>query len=505
MATPLTTETLGTLEVPVPTYDRSGLRVGIVHIGVGGFHRAHQAMYLDRLMEDGRAHDWAICGVGVLEGDRRMAEVTAAQDGLYTLVLKHPDGTREPRVIGSMTEYLLAPDDPEAVLARMTDPAVRIVGLTVTEGGYHVNPSTGEFDDSDPAIRHDLAREGPPQSTFGFLVEALRRRRDAGTAPFTVMSCDNIQGNGHVAHRMLGAFARAQDADLAAWIEAEVPFPNSMVDRITPRTTDDDRAEVVERFGIDDAWPVVAEPFCQWVLEDRFVVPGERGDGVRPSSRPPFDEAGVQVVDDVEPYELMKLRLLNAGHQAIAYLGYLAGYRYAHEVSGDPLFAGFTRGYMDDEGTPTLAPVPGVDLDEYKSTLLERFANPEIRDTLARLAAESSDRIPTWLVPVIRWNLAHGGAIDRSALVVAAWARYAEGVDEAGEPIEVVDTGRADDRIAAAGRYPDEPLAFLDDRALFGDLIDDERFTSAYRAHLDALHADGARTTVQALEDRLGS
>ena len=493
MAIPLSQATLGDVPVPVPTYDRSALSTGIVHFGVGGFHRAHQAMYVDALMNRGEALDWAICGVGVLEADRRMAEVTREQDGLYTLVLKHADGRREARVIGSMIDYLYAPDDPEAVLGRMTDPATRIVSLTVTEGGYHKNASTGEFDDRDPAIRADLGA-GPgtaPRTAFGFVVEALRRRRDDGTGPFTVMSCDNIQGNGHVAHAMITAYARRRDPDLAEWIEEHVPFPNSMVDRITPRTTDDDRAEL-EHAGVADAWPVVCEPFTQWVLEDRFAA-----------GRPPFEHVGVQLVEDVEPYELMKLRLLNASHQAIAYLGYLAGYRYAHEVAADELFARFTRAYMDHEGTPTLQPVPGVDLDEYKTTLIERFANPSIRDTLARLAAESSDRIPTWLVPVIRINLENGGEIERSALVVAAWARYAEGIDEAGEPIEVVDGDRADERVAAARRYPEEPLAFLADRDLFGDLIDDERFTTAYRAHLDALHSQGARATVEDLMPRL--
>ena len=492
-ATPLRADTVADLDVPGPTYDRDGLTVGIVHIGVGGFHRAHQAMYLDRLMNDGAAHEWAECGVGVLDADHAMGEVLARQDHLYTLVEKHADGDRTPRVIGSMTDFLVAPDDPEAVLARMAEPAVRIVSLTVTEGGYHVNRSTGEFDRDDADIEHDISNpEESPRSAFGVIVEALRRRRDAGTGPFTVMSCDNIPGNGDVAHRMITAFARLRDAELADWIEREVPFPNSMVDRITPRTTDDDRTELAERSGIDDGWPVVCEPFVQWVLEDRFVA-----------GRPAFQDVGVQMVDDVTPYELMKLRLLNCSHQAIAYLGYLAGYRYAHEVAADDLFAGFVRGYMDDEGTPTLPPVPGQDLDDYKATLLERFANPEIRDTLARLGAESSDRIPTWLVPVIRENLASGGEVDRSALVVAAWARYAEGVDEAGERIEVEDTGRAEERTAAARRYPDEPLAFLADRDLFGDLVDDERFTTAYRAHLDALHADGARATVEDLERRL--
>lgn len=485
---------LAELSVPVPDYDRDALAVGIVHIGVGGFHRAHQAMYLDRLFAADRDHDWALCGVGVLDADRAMGAVMERQDDLYTLVLKHADGSREPRVIGSMVDYLVAPDDPEAVLERMTDPTTRIVSLTVTEGGYHVNTATGEFDGSEESVAHDIARDADtvPRSAFGFLVEALRRRRAEGTGPFTVMSCDNIAGNGDVAHRMITAFARLRDErsgdDVADWIEREVPFPNSMVDRITPRTTDDDRRELAERFGVDDGWPVVCESFTQWVLEDRFAA-----------GRPAFEEAGVQVVDDVEPYELMKLRLLNASHQAIAYLGYLAGFRYAHEVCADDEFVRFVRGYMDDEATPTLLPVPGVDLEDYKATLIERFANPEIRDTLARLAAESSDRIPPWLVPVIRRNLADDGEIERSALIVAAWARYAEGVDEAGEPIEVVDTGRAEERTAAARRYPDEPLAFLEDRALFGDLVDDERFTAAYRRHLDRLHADGARAALRAV------
>lgn len=493
---PLSAETLPSLasSLPTPDYDRSAVRTGIVHFGVGGFHRAHQAMYLDRLMREGEALDWGICGVGVLPGDARMAEIMAAQDCLYTLVLKHPDGTYEPRVIGSLVEYLFAPADPEAVLEKMADPATRIVSLTVTEGGYHVHPVTGELDTRDPRLQADLAGEAATQTTFGFITEALRRRRERGVPPFTVMSCDNIQGNGDVAHRMITAFARLRDertgGDLAAWVEREVPFPNSMVDRITPVTTDEDRAAVAERFGVQDAWPVMCEPFVQWVLEDRFS-----------QGRPAYERVGVQVVEDVHPYELMKLRLLNASHQALAYLGYLAGYRYAHEASSDPLFADFLLAYMDREATPTLEPVPGVDLAEYKPGLVERFANPEVRDTLARLAAESSDRIPTWLVPVIRWNLAHDGEVECSALVVAAWARYAEGVDEAGEEITVVDR-LADERMAAAraqvGEDADE-LAFLRNEDLFGDLAADERFTEAYRRSLASLHEKGARETLQAL------
>ncbi len=490
----LSADTLDAItSVPTPSYDLDAVTTGVVHFGVGGFHRAHQAMYLDRLMERGQALDWGICGVGVLPHDKRMRDVLTQQDCLYTLVLKHPDGRLEPRVIGSLRDYLYAPDDPEAVLSRMADPATRIVSLTVTEGGYHVHPVTGEFDDRDDDIRHDV-EAGPddraPRTMFGFVTAALRRRRDAGTPAFTVMSCDNIPGNGDVAHQMITAFARLQDAELADWIEAEVPFPNSMVDRITPVTNDDDRAELAEQFGVEDDWPVVCEPFTQWVLEDRFAA-----------GRPAFDEVEVQLVDDVEPYELMKLRLLNASHQALCYLGYLAGHRYAHEVCQDELFADFLLAYMDREATPTLEPVPGVDVDAYKPHLIERFANPEVRDTLARLCAESSDRIPKWLLPVVRHNLDHDGEIECSALVVAAWARYAEGVDEQGEPIEVVDR-LADQLVETAHRQRDEPLAFLQDRGLFGDLVDDERFTAAYSAALDSLHQHGARATLEAWRDR---
>jgi mannitol 2-dehydrogenase len=488
-------------EVAVPGYDRSKVSVGIVHFGVGGFHRAHEAMYLDRLMDDrliddrliddrpatdGSALDWGICGVGVLPGDRRMAEALAAQDHLYTLIVKHPDGTWEPRVIGSIVDYLFAPDSPEAVIERLAAPATRIVSLTVTEGGYNIHAVTGEFDAENPGVRRDLEPGAVPSTTFGLITEALVRRRDRGLAPFTVLSCDNIQSNGDVARRAIAAFAGLREPALGEWVQAEVPFPNSMVDRITPMTTDADRAELASRFGVEDQWPVVCEPFTQWVAEDRFVA------------RPPLQDAGVQLVDDVEPYELMKLRLLNAGHQALCYFGYLSGYRLVHEAAQDPLFADFLLAYMRSEATPTLRPVPGIDLRAYQEKLIERFSNDQVRDTIARLCAESSDRIPKWLLPVIGENLDSGGDITLSAAVVASWARYAEGVDEDGNPIEVVDR-LADTLTAAARGQRRDPLAFLRNRELFGDLVERQRFTTAYLAALESLHDRGARKTLEAL------
>jgi mannitol 2-dehydrogenase len=476
--------------VAVPQYDRGAVTAGIVHIGVGGFHRAHQALYLDRLMNAGKALDWGICGVGVLPGDSRMRDALKAQDCLYTLVEKSPDGSQSARVVGSIVDYLLAPDDPEAVIEKMADEGIRIVSLTVTEGGYNFNAVTGEFQADDPGVVHDLAPGAAPTTSFGLVIEALARRRRRGLPPFTVLSCDNIQGNGDAARRSFTAFARLRDEKLGdeklgEWVEQEVRFPNCMVDRITPVTTDGDRAALAEKFGIEDRWPVVCEPFIQWVLDDDF------GNG-----RPPFEEAGVQVVGDVEPYELMKLRLLNASHQSLCYLGYLDGYRMVHEVCQDPLYAEFLLGYMDREATPTLQPVPGIDLDAYKHELIARFSNAHVADTVARLCAGSSDRIPKWVLPVIRHNLKTDGEIEHAVAVVAAWARYAEGVDEHGQPIEVVDRLK-DTLMANAGRQREDPLAFVRNRDLFGDLVDEERFTSTYQRHLASLHEDGARATVE--------
>ncbi|PRY14018.1 mannitol dehydrogenase family protein [Kineococcus rhizosphaerae] len=492
MSLPLTTENLAAIgaEVPVPSYDRSQVTPGIVHLGVGGFHRAHQAMYLDRLMNDGEALDWGIRGIGVLPHDARMKEVMDAQDGLYTLVLKDPDGSREPRVIGSILDFLHAPADPDAAIEAMADPRIRIVSLTVTEGGYNIDAVTGEFVLDEPGVAADLTDGAVPRTSFGLVTEALRRRRDRGVPAFTVMSCDNIQGNGHVARKVFTTFATAKDAELGAWISENVRFPNCMVDRITPGTTDDDRAEVTDRFGIEDAWPVVCEPFVQWVLEDDFGL-----------GRPPYEDAGVQVVDDVEPYELMKLRLLNASHQALCYFGYLAGYRLVHDVAQDPLFATFLLAYMEREGTPTLAPVPGIDLDAYRRELISRFSNGEVRDTVARLCNESSDRIPKWLIPVIKEQIASGGEFFRAAAVVASWARYAEGVDEQGEPIEVSDR-IAERLVATAQKNRTDPTAFIADRSLFGDLADDEGFVAEYTATLASLHAKGARATLEDLVAR---
>ncbi|GBF05467.1 mannitol 2-dehydrogenase [Deinococcus aerius] len=487
MTVKLNLSTLATLgpRVAVPRYDPGKLTSGIVHFGVGGFHRSHQAMYLDRLLNAGGHSEWAICGVGVLPGDARMKGVFARQDNLYTLVTRSPDGTSEARVIGAIREYLFAPDDPEAVLEKLANPATRIVSLTVTEGGYGINNATGEFDPSAPDLRHDLTPGSVPRTVFGFVTEGLRRRRERGLAPFTVMSCDNMQGNGHVAGRAFTAFARLKDPELGEWVARHVAFPNSMVDRITPVTTPQMRQQVADEYGIDDEWPVVAESFTQWVLEDHFTL-----------GRPPLEEVGVQVVGDVEPYELMKLRLLNASHQAMGHLGLLAGFTYAHEVCQHPAFVEFLLGYMAHEATPTLRPVPGVDLAAYQQELIARFANPAIGDTLARLVVEGSERIPKFLLPVVGEQLASGGEIGRSALVIAAWSLYVAAVQEGRFP-PLVDP-RAERLTDAALREAGQPGAFLDLRDIFGDLGQSARFRSAYLEARDRLRREGVLGAIQA-------
>jgi len=464
----LTKSTLAQLSIDKPTYDRDEIGIGIVHFGVGGFHRAHQAMYLDRLLEMGLAKDWGICGVGVLPADRKMADVMAAQDGLYTLLLEKPDGSREARVIGSIVDYRYAPDDPEAVVELLAAPSTRIISLTITEGGYNIENIDGV-------------------NVFGLVADALARRRDRGLGSPTIVSCDNIEGNGHVARHAFTTYAERVHPGLGEWMEANTRFPNSMVDRITPVTTPDVIAVLADDFGVEDQWPVAAEPFTSWVLEDDFC------DG-----RPPLEKADVLLVDDVTPYELMKLRLLNASHQSLCYFAYLAGYRLVHDAAGDPLFAEFLRQYMDSEATPTLKPVPGIDLPDYKRTLIERFANPGVKDTIVRLCFGSSDRIPKWLLPVIRANLASGGPVRLSAATVASWARYAEGVDEDGQPIDVQDQ-LAETLVPLARSQHEHPTAFIENTDVFGDLATQPRFVEAYLWALDSLHRDGARATLETL------
>ncbi|VVP66505.1 mannitol dehydrogenase family protein [Pseudomonas fluorescens] len=426
----LNTQNLNRLaaEVQLPAYSLSDTRQSIAHIGVGGFHRAHQAYYTDALMNTGEALDWAICGVGLRAEDRRARDDLKEQDYLFTLFELGDSDDTEVRVIGAIRDMLLAEDGAQALIDKLADPQIRIVSLTITEGGYCIDDSNGEFMAHLPQIQHDLAHPGAPTTVFGFLCAALEKRRGAGTPAFTIMSCDNLPHNGAVTRKALLAFATLRNTGLRDWIEQNVSFPNAMVDRITPMTSTAHRLQLADKHAVDDAWPVVCEPFVQWVLEDKFV-----------NGRPAWEKVGVQFTDDVSPYEEMKIKLLNGSHLALTYLGFLKGYRFVHETMNDPLFVRYMRAYMDLDVTPQLAPVPGINLDDYKDTLVARFSNQAIADQLERVCSDGSSKFPKFTVPTINRLIADGRETRRAALVVAAWALYLKGVDENGDTYSIPD------------------------------------------------------------------
>jgi fructuronate reductase/mannitol 2-dehydrogenase len=459
----LTAATLVSLPegVDAPGYDRAALRSGVVHFGVGGFHRAHQAMYFDELARRGLGDGWGLTGVGLHRPE--MGEVMRAQDCLYLVVARGARGTTV-RVVGVMGTYLFAPDQREAVLETLSDPATKLVTLTITGNGYLLSPD-GDFSDDDPLVAAELEDPGRPDTVFGYLVEALDRRRAAGVAPFTVLSCDNIPGNGAAARTMV------------------VAFPASMVDRITPETTPEERERIVRSLGVDDRWPVITEPFSQWVVEDNFC-----------NDRPPLDEVGVQFVADVAPYELTKKRLLNASHCALGYLGYLAGYRTTAEVMADPAYAAYVSALID-EVVPLLPRVDGMELGAYKKSLLERLANPEMSDQLSRLCRRGSTKVPSYLLPSITETRAAGRPAPMLTLAVAGWFRYLQGHDYAGEPIDI-EGPRSEEFVELARQEGADPRPLLTVRQVFGDLADDASFVRDLHVASEALRA-GPRETIQ--------
>ena len=477
----LNTENMSLLTdiIPLPKYDRSKVKTGIVHVGVGGFHRSHQAYYTDLLMNKTNITDWGICGVGLRKEDKRIKDVLEEQDYLYTLIIRHPDGKVETRVIGSIVDFLLSIDDPMAVINKMADEQTKIVSLTITEGGYNLNSSTGEFEFNNPDVQHDLENSDNPKLVFGYLTAALKKRRDSGIPPFTIQSCDNVQHNGDMTRNMLLAFAQRQDKELADWIEKKVSFPNAMVDRITPVTTSKDIDFLKNELGLVDKWPVTCEPFTQWVIEDNFS-----------NGRPEWEKVGVQFVSDVTPYEKMKIRLLNAGHSVLGLLGSIHGHETIDGAVSDPLFSKYLRNFMDIEATPILDAVEGIDLENYKDSLIERFGNPNIKDNLARICLESSAKLPKFLIATINENLANGGSIKYSTLVIAVWCLYSDnGINRHGIKLEIVDEMKEELHKAAKGTE-DNPLSLLKLESIFGGLINNERFTTLYSEMIEAIYKD---------------
>ena len=464
-----------------PAFDPASVRSGIVHLGLGGFHRAHMARYTHDLMN--RRPDsleWGIVGVGLMPGDERMRESLAPQDALYALV-ERQEADERVTVVGSLADILYAGRSSTAVLGTIDDPAVRIVSLTVTDSGYCLNSATKQLDPAHPLVVHDLAHPEQPRSAIGVIVEAYRRRMSSRLPAFTALTCDNIEHNGVVLSRAVLALARLRDPSLADWIATNARFPNTMVDRITPVTTPDDVSYLAERFAIDDRWPVFSEAFRQWVIEDEFV-----------GGRPAWEEVGAQFVPDVAPYELMKLRLLNATHLAIAGLGRLAGYNYIDETLRDPSLRAYMAALMDRETGPTLLPVPGVDVAAYKLQLLDRFSNSNIKDTVDRVNADAPINL---LIDPIRDRLGADASVELLALGLAAWLRRVRGEDESGRPISVVHPLASLLRARAIEGGTD-PRPLLAIPSLFGELADNQSFVNALQRWLALLYAVGARATL---------
>ncbi len=485
---------LSTAALPVETpemqlyaYDRNTVTPGIVHLGIGAFHRAHMAAYVDSLLVDNPS--WGIIGASLRRPDTR--DALAPQDFLYTLAIRDASGTKC-RVIGSILDVLDANTQRNQLIETMADSAIHIVSLTVTEKGYCHDPATGELDENHPDIVHDLAHPDAPVSAPGIIVKALELRHKRGLVPFTVMSCDNLPSNGKTAGRIVRRFAELSggDANFIEYVGA-VSFPSTMIDRIVPATTDADREIVNKIIRLDDAWPIMTEPFTQWVIEDDF-----------PAGRPPFETVGAELVEDVEPFELMKLRMLNGSHSTMAYLGYLSGYQYVSEAIADPAIHKLIHGLMTDEVMATL-PMPRATLEAYRDQLLARFANPALKHRTWQIAMDGTQKLPQRLLGTIHDRLEKGQSIQRLALGVAAWMRYVTGIDEQGQPIDVKDPHAARLRAIADGAGRDaEKLAagLLAVQEVFGtDLPGNAAFTGPVTNHLKSLLESGAKATVSAL------
>ncbi|MGX5736023.1 mannitol dehydrogenase family protein [Bosea thiooxidans] len=470
-----------------PAYDRAALKPGIVHLGLGAFARGHLAEYTEDALEK-RFGAWGIVGASLQRPDQR--DRLRPQAGLYTLLKRAPAGP-ELRIIGSVLEVLVASESPAALVARLAAPETRIVSLTVTEKGYCHDPATGRLKADHPDIVHDLANPATPRSAVGMLVAGLKARRDAGLGPFTALCCDNLPSNGHVLRGLVRDFAALVDDRLAAWIEANGAFPATMVDRIVPATTDADIAEVAKLIGVEDAAPVIGEPFRQWAIEDVFAA-----------GRPDWHEVGAQMVSEVGPFEFMKLRMLNGAHSSLAYLGYLSGHETVAEASGDPVLARFLEGLWA-EIMPTVPAPQGVVLGDYAKALLARFQNPAIRHRTWQIAMDGSQKLPQRLLGTIRERLKVGAPIDHLALGVAAWMRYVTGTDEKGAAIDVRDPLAAElkRRTEAAGRDAAALVTALTGiEAIFGtDLPGEAHFTKAVTTHLASLFEKGAKATAASL------
>jgi mannitol 2-dehydrogenase len=484
--TKLSLATLGSInsEVAVPKYKHSDLKAGILHFGVGNFHRAHMAVYLDDLFNLGLDHDWALVGAGVMPSDEMTRQKLATQNFLTTVV--EQDNDLSTAHITSPLLDFIPPADKSAMISKLCDPDIRIVSLTITEGGYFIDPATGRFNPAHPAIAKDAANPTDPSTVFGFIVAGLAKRRAAGVPPYTVMSCDNVPHNGVVTRNAVVGLAQLQNASLGEWISNNVAFPNGMVDRITPATGDRERKICAETFGVDDVWPVFCEEFRQWVLEDSFTM-----------GRPALEKVGVTFVEDVTPYEHMKIRILNGGHAVIGYAAGLLDVHFVHEAMEHSLVHGFLRKIANDEIIPCIPPVPNTDLADYYKLIERRFANPKIGDTVRRLCLDGSNRQPKFIVPSIADRLKTGKSVKGLALESALWCRYCFGTTDSGAVTEPNDPNW-DHLQSTASAAKSKPEAWLAMSEVYGETGNSPILRQEFTTALNALWTNGTEATLKA-------
>jgi mannitol 2-dehydrogenase len=470
--------------IQCPSYDRSRTLPSLVHIGVGGFNRSHLAVYLDDLLARDNQKRWGEFGVGLLPADKQLNAALTQQDYLYGLML-FDTGQESYRIVGSLVGHLYAPESTEAVLERLTSPDCAIVSLTVTEGGYFIEDSSGRFLADHENIRHDLEHPDSPRTWLGYVAEAANRRMKTGAAPFTLLSCDNLQANGAAARKALLSFGEMRSATLRKWMETNISFPNSMVDRITPRTTDENRATITEKFGVIDLAPVVSEPFRQWVLEDEFAA-----------GRPAWELVGAQMTTDVAPYEIMKMRLLNGGHSTIAYVADLLGFSTIADAASDPLLRKLLMQFMA-EVRPTVKPLPGVNLDDYTATIVKRFSNTAIRDQVARICSDGCAKMAKFIVPSLVDLLKARKSPRVLPFVLASWLHYLRGLDENGRQMTI-----SDPLLGALKPFQDaggsDARLALSTRSLFGDVAATHpQLVTQVQSALDELRSHGVRAAIE--------
>lgn len=483
----LNAENLSSLptNVAIPSYDRDQINTSILHIGIGNFHRSHQAHYIHELIDKHKELDFGICGVDLLESDRKIYNILKDQDGLYTLYTKEANGAHKAKIIGSIVEYFYGPENPLAVIERMASPEIKIISLTIAEDGYLLHEITGAFDINHPAVTEDIKNPFSPKTVFGYLTQSFKLRKLRNLPGCTVLSCDNIKSNGDTMKQSLHSYISKTEPELLDWVLANTSFPNTMVDRITPITNANDISTLKQDFAIDDQWPVICEPFSQWIIEDKFI-----------HTRPNWDKVGVQYTDTIAPFENLKLRLLNASHTILGILGTLHGYKTVYEAAQDDDFMQFLKLFMNNEVTPTLHDSDQESIENYKISLVARFQNPYINDQLFRICQESSAKIPVFILPTIKYHLQNGENLKQAAFIIAAWAKYNDGVDDNDNPYEIIDT-ISNTLIRTAALSIQNPMKFIEIKAVFGDLSENKLFCSHYLKALELLRANKVKSCIQ--------